>query len=170
METFGSCDLYVQTFTRVKPLGTYIHVHVLVQLKNQCAENMSRLVTKQTKWNVRPAKTQISLGTRLFWSVFTVRMKKAWVLSYPLRAQRRPWSDWADAQADLSLRWAHSHFVGFVTRRLICRRSGKSVLSNVMVHSLVDVDHSRHLLLLLLVVSKLCQWTGNRNSRSSRSR
>ena len=25
---------------------------------------------------------------------------------------------WADAQADLSLRWAHSHFVGFVTRWL----------------------------------------------------
>ena len=24
-----------------------------------------------------------------------------------------------DAQTDLSLRWAHSHFVGFVTRRLI---------------------------------------------------
>ena len=23
------------------------------------------------------------------------------------------WSDWADAQADLSLRWAHSHFVVF---------------------------------------------------------
>ena len=39
--------------------------------------------------------------------VFTVRMKKAWVLSYPLSAQRRLWSDWADAQADLSLRWAH---------------------------------------------------------------
>ena len=45
--------------------------------------------------------------------VFAVRMKKAWVLSYPLSAQRRLWSDWADAQADLSLRWAHSHFVGF---------------------------------------------------------
>ena len=30
-------------------------------------------------------------------------MKKAWVLSYPLSAQWRPWSDWADAQADLSL-------------------------------------------------------------------
>ena len=51
--------------------------------------------------------------------VFAVRMKKAWVLSYPLSAQRRLWSDWADAQADLSLRWAHSHFVGFVMRRLI---------------------------------------------------
>ena len=45
--------------------------------------------------------------------VFTVHMKKAWTLSYPLSAQRRLWSDWADAQADLSLRWAHSHIVGF---------------------------------------------------------
>ena len=43
-------------------------------------------------------------------------MKKAWVLSYPLSAQRRLWLDWADAQTDLSLRWAHSHFVGFVMR------------------------------------------------------
>ena len=51
--------------------------------------------------------------------VFAVRMKKAWVLSYPLSAQRRLWSDWADAQADLSHRWAHSHFVGFVMSRLI---------------------------------------------------
>ena len=44
--------------------------------------------------------------------VFAVRMKKAWVLSYPLSTQRRVWSDWADAQADLSLRWVHSHFFG----------------------------------------------------------
>ena len=51
-------------------------------------------------------------------SVFAVRMKKAWVLSYPMSAQRRLWSDWADAQAVLSLRWAHSHCVGFVMRRL----------------------------------------------------
>ena len=50
--------------------------------------------------------------------VFAVCMKKAWVLSYPLSAQRRRWSDWADAQADLRLRWAHSHIVGFVMRRL----------------------------------------------------
>ena len=27
--------------------------------------------------------------------------------------------DCADAQADLSLRWAHSHFVGFVMARLV---------------------------------------------------
>ena len=50
--------------------------------------------------------------------VFAVCMKKSWVLSYPLSTQRRPWSDWVDAQADLSLRWAHTHFVGFVMSRL----------------------------------------------------
>ena len=39
--------------------------------------------------DVCPAKTQISLGIRPVWSVFFVRMKKAWVLSYPSSAQRR---------------------------------------------------------------------------------
>ena len=52
--------------------------------------------------------------------VFAVRMKKAGVLSYILSAQQRLWSDWADAQADLSIHWAHSHFVGFVMRRFKC--------------------------------------------------
>ena len=43
--------------------------------------------------------------------VFAVRMKKTWVLSYPFSAQRRLRSDWADL---ICLRWAHTHFVGFV--------------------------------------------------------
>ena len=34
-------------------------------------------------------------------------MKKGWVFSYLLSAQRTLWSDWADAQADLSFRCAH---------------------------------------------------------------
>ena len=46
--------------------------------------------------------------------VFAVRMKKPWVLSYPLSAQRRLWSDWL-----ICLRWAHSHFVCFVMSRFI---------------------------------------------------
>ena len=46
-------------------------------------------MSKPTKWLVRPVKTLISLGIRPVWSVFTVRMNKAWVLSYPLSAQRR---------------------------------------------------------------------------------
>ena len=65
-------------------------------------------MTKPIKWLVCPAKTQISLGIRPVWSrVFTVRMMKAWTISYPLIAQWRLWSDWVDAQADLSLHWVH---------------------------------------------------------------
>ena len=45
--------------------------------------------------------------------VFAVRMKKAWALSYPLSAQRRLWSDLADAQADLSLPRVHRSFCLF---------------------------------------------------------
>ena len=51
--------------------------------------------------------------------VFAVRMKNPWVLSYPLSVQPRLWSDWASAQADLSLHWAHTHFDGFVMSWLI---------------------------------------------------
>ena len=69
--------------------------------------NMSHLMTKPTKWHVSPAKTQISLGIRPVWteSSLSALKKKAWVLSYPLSAQRRLWSDRVDAQANLSLRW-----------------------------------------------------------------
>ena len=45
--------------------------------------------------------------------VFAVSMKKAWDLSYPLSALRSLCSDWADAEADLSLRWAHMPFCWF---------------------------------------------------------
>ena len=47
-------------------------------------------------------------------SVSAVRSVGSWGSSVSSCGQRRLWSDWADAQADLSLRWAQSHFVGFV--------------------------------------------------------
>ena len=50
---------------------------------------MSRRMTKPTKWSVRTAKTQISLGIHPVWSVFAVRMKKRWALNYLLSAQWR---------------------------------------------------------------------------------
>ena len=81
---------------------------------------VSRLMTKQTKIACAPSEESDQPGHPSSpIRVFAVRMKKAWVLSYQLSAQRRLWSDSADAQADLSLRWAHSQFVGFVMRRLI---------------------------------------------------
>ena len=64
--------------------------------------------------------------------VFAVRMKKPWVLSYPLSTQRRLWSDWADAQAYLSLRWVHTHFVGFAMSWLyLCVQLHGSIYKNV---------------------------------------
>ena len=45
--------------------------------------------------------------------VFAVRMKKVLVVSYPLGAKQRLWSDRADAQSDLSLRWAHMRISWF---------------------------------------------------------
>ena len=80
--------------------------------------NMSRLVTKPTKWVCAQRRLRSAWASAQS-DHFAVRIKKAWTLSYPLRAQPSLWSDWADAQADLSLRWAHSHIVCFVKRRLI---------------------------------------------------
>ena len=69
---------------------------------------------------VRPAKTQISLGICPVWSASSLSAwRKLGSLATHWAQQRRLWSDWADAQADLSLRWAHTHFVGFVMKRLI---------------------------------------------------
>ena len=61
---------------------------------------MSHLMTKPTKWHVRLAKTQISLGIH------------------------------PDAQADLSLCWAHMPFCGFVMWQL----NGPANLQDVLSH------------------------------------
>ena len=75
---------------------------------------------KTNKVAVHPAKTQISLGIRPVWSGSSLSAwRKLGSIATLWAQQRRLWSDWADAQADLSLRWVHSHFVGFVMLRLI---------------------------------------------------
>ena len=71
-------------------------------------------MTKPNKLTSVPSKDSDQPGhpPRLI-KVFAVRMKKAWVLSCPLSALWRLWSDWADVQADLSLRWVHMLFCWF---------------------------------------------------------
>ena len=54
-----------------------------------------------------PAKTPISLGIRLVWSVFAVRSVFSYKGPMFLHADSVDWLDWADAQAGRSLRWAH---------------------------------------------------------------
>ena len=75
---------------------------------------------KTNKVSVCPAKTQVSLGICPVWSESSL---SAWRNLGSLATQwvdSEDWSDWTDAQADLSLRWAHTHFVDFVMSRLFC--------------------------------------------------
>ena len=62
---------------------------------------------------VHPATTEISLGICLVCSESSLCTQ--WVAKDPsfLRAKSKDWSDWTDAQADLSLRWAHRSFCWF---------------------------------------------------------
>ena len=62
---------------------------------------------------MRPAKTQISLGIHPVWPESSQYAQ--WVAEDPmfLQAHSEDWSDWADAQAALSLRWAHRSFCWF---------------------------------------------------------
>ena len=62
---------------------------------------------------MHPVKTQISLGMRPVWSVFTVGSIGSQGPNVSSCGQQRLWSDWMDAQADPSLRWAHMPFCWF---------------------------------------------------------
>ena len=66
---------------------------------------------KTNKMSERPAKTQISLGIRPVWSESSL---SAWRNLGSLATHWAHSEDSDHTQADLSLRWAHTHFVGFV--------------------------------------------------------
>ena len=104
---------------------------------------------------VHPAKTQV----RPVWSVLAVHMNKPWVLSYPLSAQRK-----LDVQADLSLRWAHIHFVGLIMRRLIYAYSdehwkGCRIVTTLVIKQNFLLTHSGWLPEWLFRMPVLRQWS-----------
>ena len=70
---------------------------------------------KTNKMSVRPAKTQISLGICPVWSESSL---SAWRKLGSLATHWAHREDSDQTQADLGVRWAHSHFVGFVMSRL----------------------------------------------------
>ena len=97
---------------------------------------MSQRMTKPTNWHVRPAKTQISLGIRPFWSESLLCAK--WVAKDPsfLHADSED-TDQTGRMPRLILVFAGRtcYFVGFVVRWLICGqrmpRSSRHSLSTV---------------------------------------
>ena len=63
---------------------------------------------KTNKMAVRPAKTQISLGICPVWSESSLSTWRKLGSSVTDWVHSEDWSDWVDAQADLSFGWAHS--------------------------------------------------------------
>ena len=68
---------------------------------------------KTNKVSVHPAKTQISLGIRPVWSESSLSAWRKLGSLATYWAHSEDWSDWAYAQADPSLRWAHMPFCWF---------------------------------------------------------
>ena len=106
-------------------------------------------MTKPTKWGVRPAKTQISLGIRPVWSESS--LCALWEAKDPsfFHADSEDWSDSADAQAGLSLRWTHGFchalahmFLGPVVQSVV------SLTSSLRVISLTVLADSIHNILI----------------------
>ena len=96
--------------------------HQIVFLSKVSATSSSKCRYEPThdKTNSMPAKTQIILGVRPVWSdslgirpVWSESLLSAWRKLGSLATHwvhSKDWLDWADAQADLSLCWAHCHF------------------------------------------------------------
>ena len=116
--------------------------------------NMSHLVTKPTKWHVRPAKTQISLGIRPVWSESSL---SAW---RKLGSLATHWAHSEDSDQTgrmPRLIWVFAgrtcQVVGFVTRRPIWgwripySRLIYLVLLRDILQEQSDLDDSRLILL-----------------------
>ena len=90
--------------------------------------------------------------------VFAICMKKSWVLNYPLSPQRRLWSDWVDAQADVSLRWAYRSLCWFCYAVAFLFTEG--VASGEDALSLLDNPKTRNLFIDDLLEVMFCHiWT-----------
>ena len=118
-------------------------------------------MTKPNKMTCAPIKdSDQPMHSPSLIRIFAVSMKKHWALNYLLSAQWRLWSDWADAQADLSFHWAHTPFCWFCfvaahvfwmkpeTRRDIFRFPGNLIIA----HWSIDVEYFCWVLFVLFCI------------------
>ena len=115
-----------ETYRNCTPENTKVSARLerstclLLQLLH-AAGQMSRDMTKPTKWHVCPAKTQISLGIRSVWSKSSL---SAWRKHGSLATHLDHSEDSDQTGRMPRLIWVYAghtcHFVGFVMRRLMC--------------------------------------------------
>ena len=116
------------------PLKTHYYFSSMIWPIECLKLNMSHNVKERTVGHTRPAKIQISLRIRAVWSESSLgafRIAKDANLFLHVRGQWRLWSDCADAQADLSLRWEHTPEGGFslVATQMSMRQNMRAKLS-----------------------------------------
>ena len=98
-------------------------VYFVVRFTLPCAGersvNVKSAAARQNQQN--DLSTQRRFGSDwVFWSEsWLSACRNIFVLSCPLSTLQRLWSDWADAQADLSLRWAQRSFCWFCHIKII---------------------------------------------------
>ena len=102
---------------------------------------MNRLMTKPTKWPLRPAKTQISMGIHLVWSESSL---SAW---RNIGSSATHWAHYKDSDQTgqmprlIWVCWAHSHFVGFCHEAAEITYLGidhGTLKKNLLIRSCVD--------------------------------
>ena len=111
------CELRVSEFVSCKSASLKVTSHIIwkkqLPVKDTSGTYLSRVkywhvaglgIIRAVTWQNQQSdcapsddSDQPGLSPSLI-GVFVVRMKKAWVLSYPLSAQRRLWSDWGTGQ------------------------------------------------------------------------
>ena len=140
---------YFTTDTTICPLKNYqiftICHCVAIEWQNHQHDQLGHLMTKPTKWHVRPANTQISLGIHPVWwgSSFC---KGIWAAAcqkptkWPVPSED---TDQPDRSRQMPrLIWVFNghtyHFAGFVIQRLIY--TNKFLLYNQIIYKLL-FDH-----------------------------
>ena len=112
-------------------------------------QNMSQCMTKQTKWYVHSEKTQ-SLGIRPVWSEFLLSAWRKFRSLATHWVHSEDWSDWADAQADLSLCLAHMPLCWFC--RALAHVCFHGVRRNIWIHNSRQESLWIHIILFLLLL------------------
>ena len=103
---------------------------------------MSREMTNPTMWVC--AQRRLRSAWAWVWSQSSL---SAWRNLGSLAthwARSKDWSDWVDAQADLSVCWAHTHFVGFVMSWLIYVLNWLNSSTNIFMTAFVAYSSARY--------------------------
>ena len=75
---------------------------------------MSRDMTKPTRWLCAQRRLRSAWASAQSGQCLSCALNGSWGPKLFSCGQRILWSHWADAKADLSIRWAHTQIVGFV--------------------------------------------------------